>query len=117
MRILSAAKAAAGASPADNATGGAVLRALCRERADSSAVAWALKALPPEQDFFAMLLQHYRARGSRKVRSRASLDCFSGRCHAQLFDLLFSDVSVLHMLDCSWQIFLFPLLKKASAAG
>lgn len=55
-------------SLADAETGMAVLKALCRERADSGAAAWALKALPREQDFYAMLLQHYRARGSRKVR-------------------------------------------------
>ena len=36
-------------------------------------MAWALKALPPEQDFYAMLLQHYRSVGSCRVRKTVVL--------------------------------------------
>jgi hypothetical protein len=67
VRILHAAVDALALSPADVSTGKAIVSALCTQRAPPSAAAWALKVLPPEQEFYARLLNAYRISGSRKL--------------------------------------------------
>lgn len=60
VRILHAAQEALALSPADAATGRAVVRALESQRAPSPVAAWALKMLPPEQRLYESLLHVYR---------------------------------------------------------
>lgn len=88
VQILHTVNEALALSPADVATGAAVLRALCRAQKPSRAAAWALQVLPPEQGLYDMLLHHYRQQRSRNV-SPSSLSCLtdmpgSDRAHAPI---------------------------------
>jgi hypothetical protein len=68
VSILHAAVDALAQSPADVGTGRAIVRALCSQRAPSSSMAaWALKVLPPEQEFYGRLLAKFRTSGNQKL--------------------------------------------------
>ena len=68
VSILHVAVDALALSPADAGTGTAIVQALCSQRAlSSSMAAWALKVLPPEQEFYARLLAKFRTSGNPKL--------------------------------------------------
>ena len=68
VSILHAAVGSLAMSPADAGTGTAIVHALCSQLAPSSSMAaWALKVLPPEQEFYARLLAKFRTSGNPKL--------------------------------------------------